>query len=118
MLRRKLRAPVVSAFRSNALAPGSEAHMRLSSHLPKAHLCHHIRQILKMLMLRTFCCHRFGPLMGWLLETSLYHGLSYLRSWRRPVFTILFLCHPSIQWARYDMIIQLLFFHFNGTWEN
>ncbi|XP_010920092.1 probable 26S proteasome non-ATPase regulatory subunit 3 [Elaeis guineensis] len=35
MLRRKLRAPVVSAFLGYALAPGSEAHSRLSSYLPK-----------------------------------------------------------------------------------
>nr|XP_019709384.1 probable 26S proteasome non-ATPase regulatory subunit 3 isoform X1 [Elaeis guineensis]XP_019709385.1 probable 26S proteasome non-ATPase regulatory subunit 3 isoform X1 [Elaeis guineensis] len=35
MLRRKLRAAVVSAFLSYALAPGSEAHSRLSSFLPK-----------------------------------------------------------------------------------
>ncbi|KAG1361972.1 26S proteasome non-ATPase regulatory subunit 3 [Cocos nucifera] len=35
MLRQKLRAAVVSAFLSYALAPGSEAHSRLSSYLPK-----------------------------------------------------------------------------------
>ncbi|CAN1771149.1 Probable 26S proteasome non-ATPase regulatory subunit 3 [Linum perenne] len=34
-LRRKLKAPVVSAFLNFALTPGSEPHVRLSSYLPK-----------------------------------------------------------------------------------
>lgn len=34
-LRRKLKAPVLSAFLNFALAPGSEAHSRLLSYLPK-----------------------------------------------------------------------------------
>lgn len=34
-LRRKLNASVVSSFLSFGLAPGSEAHSRLSSYLPK-----------------------------------------------------------------------------------
>lgn len=37
-LRRKLKAPVLSAFISFALVPGSEAHSRLSSYLPKVNL--------------------------------------------------------------------------------
>ncbi|OAY77818.1 putative 26S proteasome non-ATPase regulatory subunit 3 [Ananas comosus] len=35
MLRRKLRAPVVSSFLAVALPPGSDAHTRLSSYVPK-----------------------------------------------------------------------------------
>ncbi|KAJ0967025.1 hypothetical protein J5N97_023942 [Dioscorea zingiberensis] len=35
MLRRKLRAPVVSAFLCFALTPGSDAHSKLSSYIPK-----------------------------------------------------------------------------------
>ncbi|MFS8016239.1 hypothetical protein Hanom_Chr15g01366171 [Helianthus anomalus] len=34
-LRRKLKASVISSFLGFALAPGSEAHQRLSSYLPK-----------------------------------------------------------------------------------
>ena len=36
-LRRKLTAPLLSAFIDFALQPGSEAHARLSSFLPKVH---------------------------------------------------------------------------------
>ncbi|KAG6499185.1 hypothetical protein ZIOFF_038941 [Zingiber officinale] len=39
MLRRKLKAPVVSAFLGHVLTPGSEAFAKLSSFLPKAKAC-------------------------------------------------------------------------------
>lgn len=38
-LRRKLTAPVLSAFFDFALAPGSEPHARFSAYLPKVHFC-------------------------------------------------------------------------------
>lgn len=39
-LRRKLKASIVSSFLNVALAPGSEAHTRLSSYLPKVSFCY------------------------------------------------------------------------------
>ncbi|KAI0500030.1 hypothetical protein KFK09_018238 [Dendrobium nobile] len=39
MLRRKLKASILSAFLSFALSPGSEAHSKLFSYLPKAKTC-------------------------------------------------------------------------------
>ncbi|GKV20895.1 hypothetical protein SLEP1_g30942 [Rubroshorea leprosula] len=53
-IRRKLKAPILSAFLNFALPPGSEAHSRLSSYLPKC-------RVVTVVRMRV---HQFGNLCG------------------------------------------------------